>query len=153
TAAQAGDHPGAAITRDGSGAHLRPDLHPHARRAWLCDRNCEPLYLSHGVPLLQLRIRRCDVLRSAGVHHGFRSCAAARNASAERVMKSAWRYAIASLALVAALAPIYWLATISLKKEIDQFAWPPLWWGFAPTFEHYRDAFIVRSFGRFLANS
>ena len=29
-------------------------------------------------------------------------------------MKSAWRYSLASLALLAALAPIYWLMTISL---------------------------------------
>ena len=68
-------------------------------------------------------------------------------------MKSAWRYALASLALLVALAPIYWLLTISLKKEIDQFAWPPLWWNFAPIFQHYRDAFLVRSFGRYLLNS
>src|SRR5438128_7432327 len=68
-------------------------------------------------------------------------------------MKSGWRYPLASLALLAALAPIYWLVTISLKKEIDQFAWPPLWWNFTPTFQHYRDAFLVRSFGRFLLNS
>jgi multiple sugar transport system permease protein len=68
-------------------------------------------------------------------------------------MKSAWRYTLASVALLAALAPSYWLLTISLKREIDQFAWPPLWWNFAPIFQHYRDAFLVRSFGRFLVNS
>ncbi len=68
-------------------------------------------------------------------------------------MKAAWRYALAVLALAAALAPIYWLITISLKKEIDQFAYPPQWWNFKPTLEHYRDAFVVRSFGRFLGNS
>lgn len=68
-------------------------------------------------------------------------------------MRSAWRYALAGLALAAALAPIYWLISISLKREIDQFAQPPLWWGFTPTIEHYRDAFFTRSFGRFLGNS
>jgi len=68
-------------------------------------------------------------------------------------MKSAWRYGLAALALLVALAPIYWLVTISLKKEIDQFAYPPSWWSFTPTFEHYGDAFRVRSFGRFLLNS
>src|SRR5688500_11382907 len=68
-------------------------------------------------------------------------------------MKSAIKYALAGLALAAALAPIYWLVTISLKQEIDQFASPPLWWGFSPTLEHYRDAFGARSFGRYLLNS
>jgi len=68
-------------------------------------------------------------------------------------MKTAWKYALAALALALALAPVYWLVTISIKKELDQFAYPPLWWNFAPTLEHYRDAFGARSFGRFLANS
>lgn len=68
-------------------------------------------------------------------------------------MRAAWRYTLAALALAASLAPVYWLVTISLKREIDQFAYPPLWWGFPPTLEHYRDAFLVRSFGRFLVNS
>jgi len=45
--------------------------------------------------------------------------------------------AAAGLALLAALAPVYWLITISLKREIDQFAYPPRWVGFAPTLENY----------------
>ena len=48
-------------------------------------------------------------------------------------MKAAWRYALASAALIAALAPVYWLISISLKREIEQFAYPPLWWSFKPT--------------------
>ena len=47
-------------------------------------------------------------------------------------MKKFAQYTAAGLALVCALAPIYWLVTISLKREIDQFASPPLWFGFTP---------------------
>ena len=37
-------------------------------------------------------------------------------------MKTALRYLAASVALLIALAPVYWLITISLKREVDQFA-------------------------------
>lgn len=57
------------------------------------------------------------------------------------------------VALVAALAPVYWMITISLKSEIDQFASPPKWFSFTPTLEHYRDAFVTRSFGQYLLTS
>ncbi|MGH9659468.1 MAG: carbohydrate ABC transporter permease [Bryobacteraceae bacterium] len=68
-------------------------------------------------------------------------------------MKAALKYAAAALALGASLAPIWWLVTISLKRDIDHFAYPPLWWNFSPTLEHYVDAFTARSFGRYLVNS
>jgi multiple sugar transport system permease protein len=57
------------------------------------------------------------------------------------------------LALLAALAPVYWMLTISLKREVDQFAVPPRWFSFTPTLEHYADAFLTRSFGQYLLNS
>jgi multiple sugar transport system permease protein len=57
------------------------------------------------------------------------------------------------VALVAALAPVYWMLTISLKTEVDQFAVPPRWLIFRPTLAHYRDAFFARSFGQYLATS
>ena len=57
------------------------------------------------------------------------------------------------LALLCALAPVYWMLTISLKTEIDQFAVPPKWFVFTPTLEHYYDAFVTRSFGEYLLNS
>jgi multiple sugar transport system permease protein len=57
------------------------------------------------------------------------------------------------LALVATLAPVYWMITISLKSEIDQFADPPKWFWFTPTLEHYYDAFVTRSFGQYLITS
>src|SRR6185295_1147950 len=56
-------------------------------------------------------------------------------------------------AVVAALAPVYWMLTISLKSEVDQFASPPRWLSFSPTLAHYRDAFVSRSFGSYLVTS
>ena len=49
--------------------------------------------------------------------------------------------------------PVYWMLTISLKNEVDQFAVPPLWFSFSPTLVHYRDAFLTRSFGQYLITS
>jgi multiple sugar transport system permease protein len=63
------------------------------------------------------------------------------------------KYAVLMIALLATLAPVYWMITISFKREVDQFALPPKWFVFTPTFEHYADAFINRSFGQYLFNS
>src|SRR5262245_34307495 len=63
------------------------------------------------------------------------------------------KYMICLAALGIALAPVYWMLTISLKREIDQFALPPKWFLFSPTLEHYADAFLGRSFGQYLLNS
>jgi multiple sugar transport system permease protein len=57
------------------------------------------------------------------------------------------------MASVLALAPIYWLITISLKREVDQFSPTPLWFRFAPTLSHYHEAFWLRPFGKYLWNS
>ena len=57
------------------------------------------------------------------------------------------------LALVATLAPVYWMITISFKNEIDHFAMPPKWFSFTPTLQHYHDAFVTRSFGQYLLTS
>src|ERR1041385_1375098 len=64
-----------------------------------------------------------------------------------------FKYTVLVPALLATLAPVYWLITISFKREIDQFAVPPKWFSFSPTFEHYADAFLTRSFGQYLLNS
>jgi multiple sugar transport system permease protein len=58
-----------------------------------------------------------------------------------------------ALALAATLAPVYWMITISLKNEIDQFADPPKWFSFTPTLQHYYEAFVTRSFGQYLITS
>jgi len=63
------------------------------------------------------------------------------------------KYVLLFIVTLATLAPIYWMITISFKREVDQFAVPPRWFWFAPTLEHYLDAFVVRSFGQYLINS
>jgi multiple sugar transport system permease protein len=57
------------------------------------------------------------------------------------------------VALLFALAPVWWMLTISLKSEIDHFATPPPWFIFTPTLEHYYEAFVARAFGQYLLNS
>src|ERR1043165_7528702 len=64
-----------------------------------------------------------------------------------------FRYAALVAALVFALAPVYWMLTISLKTEVEQFASPPPWFVFSPTLEHYFDAFVARGFGNYLLTS
>jgi multiple sugar transport system permease protein len=68
-------------------------------------------------------------------------------------MKRFLKYLALLLVLIASLAPVYWMITISLKHEIDQFAVPPKWFVFTPTLKHYADAFINRSFGQYLMTS
>lgn len=68
-------------------------------------------------------------------------------------MKVFARYLAAFVALSLALAPVYWLVTISLKLEVDQFAWPPRWVSFTPTARHYLEAFSTGSFLRYFQNS
>src|SRR5205085_6573952 len=63
------------------------------------------------------------------------------------------RYGLVTIAVLSALLPVYWLVTISLKTEVDQFAVPPKWFIFQPTLEHYYDAFVERSFGQYLITS
>lgn len=63
------------------------------------------------------------------------------------------KYLLLAAALAISVAPVYWMVTISLKNDVDQFATPPRWIGFTPTLAHYYDAFVARSFGRYLATS
>ncbi len=51
------------------------------------------------------------------------------------------------------LFTFYWLVTLSLKREVDQFAIPPIWIRFHPTLAHYYDIFWVRPFGLYFLNS
>ena len=48
-------------------------------------------------------------------------------------LRTLLRYSLVALATLFALAPVYWMLTISLKREVDQFAVPPLWFSFTPT--------------------
>lgn len=68
-------------------------------------------------------------------------------------MKRFGKYLVLIVALVAAVAPVYWMLTISFKSEVDHFASPPAWFVFSPTLEHYLDAFVSRSFGQYLLTS
>lgn len=71
-----------------------------------------------------------------------------------RRMIARWvKYALLIGAVIAAVMPVYWMLTISLKTEVDQFASPPKWFKFTPTLAHYYDAFSTRSFGRYLLTS
>ena len=63
------------------------------------------------------------------------------------------RLALAILTVAAGLVPVYWLLTISLKSEADQFAFPPKWIAFSPTLEHYRAVFATGSMESALWNS
>jgi multiple sugar transport system permease protein len=63
------------------------------------------------------------------------------------------KYVLLSVSVLAAVTPVYWMVTISLKSDVDQFAAPPRWLQFAPTLAHYYDAFFTRSFGRYLMTS
>jgi multiple sugar transport system permease protein len=62
-------------------------------------------------------------------------------------------YGLVAIAVFSALLPVYWMVTISLKTEVDQFAVPPKWLVFNPTLAHYYDAFVERSFGQYLITS
>ena len=63
------------------------------------------------------------------------------------------KYGLLLAAVFAALLPIYWMVTISFKSEVDQFAVPPVWFNFKPTWSHYHETFFVRPFGRYLLTS
>ena len=76
-----------------------------------------------------------------------------RRPSGRGVFPSVLKYAVLLVAVLAALLPIYWMLTISLKTEVDQFAVPPVWFSFKPTWKHYYDTFFVRPFGRYLLTS
>jgi multiple sugar transport system permease protein len=78
-----------------------------------------------------------------------RSIAQRRRDALARWMK----YGLLICAIFAAIAPVYWMFTISLKTEVDQFAVPPRWLAFSPTLAHYYDAFFTRSFGQYLQTS
>jgi multiple sugar transport system permease protein len=68
-------------------------------------------------------------------------------------MKRVGYFLFLAMALAVALVPVYWLASISLKREVDQFAVPPVWFAFAPTLAHYREIFFARPFAIYLWNS
>ncbi len=81
------------------------------------------------------------------------SKATKRRASLRHVLTSGAKYALVFCAVLVALLPIYWMLTISLKSEVDQFAVPPIWFNFKPVGGHYYETFFIRPFGRYLLTS
>ncbi len=61
-------------------------------------------------------------------------------------------YAVVFLYLLFVLYPIFWIALLSAKNEVQAFADPPLFI-FQPTFENYYNLFIEENFGDYLLNS
>jgi multiple sugar transport system permease protein len=76
-----------------------------------------------------------------------------RRGAQKREVSSFRHLALIFSALLAAILPVYWMLTISLKSEVEQFAVPPRWFSFTPTLAHYHEAFFERSFGRYLLTS
>jgi multiple sugar transport system permease protein len=76
-----------------------------------------------------------------------------RHTARRRNIARSAKYALSIAAVIAAVVPVYWMLTISLKTEVDQFASPPKWFTFTPTLAHYYDAFSTRSFGKYLITS
>ena len=142
-------NPGAGgdAARHGPDSRVRSSVHSDAGGTGLCDGDDQSVHLPHGVPLLRLWLCGGDEHPAAGDC----DCAGARIGTAveDGGMR---RWILAALLLAAGLVPVYWLLTISLKTEIDQFAVPPRWL-FAATPEHYRALAHTRSIEQALWNS
>jgi len=82
-----------------------------------------------------------------------RSLARSARGSAQSKLARLSKYILLCVSVLAAVVPVYWMVTISLKSEVDQFATPPRWLQFSPTLAHYSDAFLTRSFGQYLLTS
>jgi ABC-type glycerol-3-phosphate transport system permease component len=64
-----------------------------------------------------------------------------------------WRYSfLGAMALLFAV-PLFWMLASSLKPEYQIFASPPVWWPSPPRWENYLEAFSVRPFGLYFANT
>ncbi|MDH4308523.1 MAG: carbohydrate ABC transporter permease, partial [Acidimicrobiia bacterium] len=62
-------------------------------------------------------------------------------------------YAVLTIAAVAALFPIFWTLSTSIKNRVDSFAIPPTFFDFEPTWANYRNLFGDDLFVRFLVNT
>lgn len=94
-----------------------------------------------------------DAQKSIVLRSGLPKLVRRNKSSRRKNFARVWHYVVAALAIVASLTPIYWMLTISLKSEVEQFASPPRWLFFSPTLSHYYEAFFTRSFGRYLLTS
>lgn len=62
-------------------------------------------------------------------------------------------YLLLTLASVAALFPIFWTISTSIKSRVDSFALPPRFIDFSPTWANYENLFDDELFIRFLINT
>jgi len=69
---------------------------------------------------------------------------------ADRV--SGWTYALIVLLLVPFLFPLAWMLLSSLKTQVENTAYPPVW-VFTPTLDNYREVFQKNPFFTFAWNS
>jgi multiple sugar transport system permease protein len=68
----------------------------------------------------------------------------------ERV--SPWAYVLLVALLVPFLFPLAWMFMSSLKTQVQNTAYPPVW-VFTPTLENYREVFVKNPFFTFTLNS
>lgn len=61
--------------------------------------------------------------------------------------------ALAVVAALLTLFPLFWMVSVSLMQPGEAAAFPPPLWPENPTFDHYRLLFETHGVGRYLANS
>ena len=69
-----------------------------------------------------------------------------------RTGESAWTYLLLAAILLPFLFPLAWMFLSSLKTQVENTAFPPVWI-FRPTLENYREVFIRNPFFTFTINS
>lgn len=62
-------------------------------------------------------------------------------------------YVLVLVLLFPGLLVFFWMATSSLKQQVDIYSIPPLWLNFKPTLDNYFRAFQTTPFGLYLMNS
>ena len=65
---------------------------------------------------------------------------------------SPWTYVLLAVLLVPFLFPLAWMLLSSLKTQVENTAYPPIW-VFRPTMANYREVFIKNPFFTFAWNS
>jgi multiple sugar transport system permease protein len=71
---------------------------------------------------------------------------------ARRERVSPWAYVLLVALLIPFLFPLAWMFMSSLKTQVQNTAYPPIW-VFAPTLANYREVFVKNPFFTFTMNS
>ena len=66
--------------------------------------------------------------------------------------ESPWTYLLLVLILLPFLFPLAWMLLSSLKTQVQNTAYPPVW-VFTPTLNNYREVFLKNPFFTFTLNS